>query len=481
MSANPATLLSDPFAPLAQSIDEEYHYAPRVTGTLPTELTGTLLRNGPGLFERAGRRKRHLLDGDGLIQAFRIDDGKVDYRARFVRTDKFVAEEQAGHYLYPTWTTRSAKGVLRNSITRIKGQAGVSVVAKRGRAFAFDDTGLPYELNPSNLDTIGVFHPDDDEHIGNFNAHTRYDSATGDWLLFGQEHGRRYEINVLILDRSLKQKSSFKFAPPRATYLHDWFATERYVVFNFHALKVNPFAGLLGLKAFTQCLEWVPEIGNIVMVIDKNSGDIVAQGGAPGAFMWHSMNAYERGDTVVADFVGYDDPDHFIGKDPYFERIMQGLPGESHTPGTLRRYVIDTKTGSVDEAVIDGGNFEFPMIDMRQAGQAYRFGYLVEAARGVGWHDSIVRVDMESGAKVSFTFDGSIQAGEPVVVPDTAHPDRIGQPDGCWLLSVIFNADSGTSGLAIFKGDRIEDGPVATVELEHAAPISFHGTWVSRK
>ena len=479
MSATPATLVSDPFAPLGQSINEEFHYAPRITGNLPKALNGTLLRNGPGLFERAGRRKRHLLDGDGLIQAFRIDDGKVDYRARFVRTDKFVAEEQAGHYLYPTWTTRSAKGVLGNSITRIKGQAGVSVLAKSGRAFAFDDTGLPYELDPTNLDTVGVFHPDEDQKMLNFNAHTRYDSATGDWLLFGQDQGRRYEISVLILDRSLKQKSRFKFAPPRTTYLHDWFATERYVIFNFHALKVNPFAGLLGLKSFTQCLEWAPALGNFVMVLDKHSGQVVAQGEAPGAFMWHSMNAFEQGDAIVADFVGYDDPDHFIGKDPYFERIMRGESGEFHTPGTLRRYTIQTATGAVDESIIDGGNFEFPMIDIRQAGQPYRFGYLVEAVGGVGWHDSVVRVDMESGAKSSFTFGGSVQVGEPVVVPDMVHPDRIGQPDGCWLLSVIFNGDSGTSGLAIFKGDRIEDGPVAIVELEHAAPISFHGTWMS--
>ena len=469
MSANPATLHADPFAPLGQSIHEEYHYAPRITGTLPEDLNGTLLRNGPGLFERADRRKRHLLDGDGLIQAFRIGDGKVDYQARFVRTDKFVAEEQAGHYLYPTWTTRSAKGLLGNSITRIKGQAGVSVVAKRGRAFAFDDTGLPYELDPASLSTIGLFHPDEDARLANFNAHTRYDSTTGDWLLFGQEHGRRYEIHVLILDGALKQKSSFKFAPPRTTYLHDWFATERYVVFNFHALKVNPFAGLVGLKAFTQCLEWTPELGNIVMVIDKNSGDVVAQGEAPSAFMWHSMNAYERDGAIVADFVGYDDPDHFIGEDPYFERIMRGDPGEFHTPGKLRRYIIQTATGNVDETIVDAGNFEFPMIDIRQAGQAYQFGYLVEASRGVGWHDSIVRVDMESGAKVGYTFDGQVQVGEPVVVPD-----------GCCLLSVIFDAGAGTSALAILKGDRIEDGPVATVVLEHAAPISFHGTWMSK-
>ena len=69
------------------------------------------------------------------------------------------------------------------------------------------------------------------------------------------------------------------------------------------------------------------------MVIDKNTGQVVAQGDAPAAFMWHSMNAYEQGDSIVADFVGYDEPDHFIGADPYFERIMRGEPGRFHAAG----------------------------------------------------------------------------------------------------------------------------------------------------
>jgi carotenoid cleavage dioxygenase-like enzyme len=42
--------------------------APVVEGNIPRELNGSLYRNGPGLFERGGLRKPHLLDGDGLVQ-----------------------------------------------------------------------------------------------------------------------------------------------------------------------------------------------------------------------------------------------------------------------------------------------------------------------------------------------------------------------------------------------------------------------------
>ena len=92
---------------LATNLDSEYDYIAEVEGTIPTTLRGCLYRNGPGLFERDGFRKATLLDGDGMIQAIEIGDGKVRYRNRFVRTDKYLAEQEAGRFLMPTWTTRA--------------------------------------------------------------------------------------------------------------------------------------------------------------------------------------------------------------------------------------------------------------------------------------------------------------------------------------------------------------------------------------
>lgn len=89
-----------PYLGLAITLREEPDYRAEVEGVLPRELVGgTLYRNGPGLFDRTGRRKRNLLDGDGLVQAFRFDGQGVQYRARFVRTEKFVDEQAAGRFI----------------------------------------------------------------------------------------------------------------------------------------------------------------------------------------------------------------------------------------------------------------------------------------------------------------------------------------------------------------------------------------------
>ena len=68
---------------------------PEIEGKIPSELKGSLYRNGPGLFERGELRKPHLLDGDGLVQRLSFTDGTAHYQNAFVRTPKFIAEEKA--------------------------------------------------------------------------------------------------------------------------------------------------------------------------------------------------------------------------------------------------------------------------------------------------------------------------------------------------------------------------------------------------
>src|ERR1700674_6097195 len=68
-----------PYLGLSTSLREEHDYETRVEGRLPEDLRGTLYRIGPGLFDRDGLRKRSLLDGDGMVQAFRFHAAGAHY------------------------------------------------------------------------------------------------------------------------------------------------------------------------------------------------------------------------------------------------------------------------------------------------------------------------------------------------------------------------------------------------------------------
>ena len=105
---------------------------PEIEGKIPRELRGSLYRNGPGLFDRGGLRKPHLLDGAGLVQRLSLADGMAHYQNAFVRTPKFIAEEKAGTFHFTTWSMRPSGGLIPVSVAapRIAKQGSPSIRLK---------------------------------------------------------------------------------------------------------------------------------------------------------------------------------------------------------------------------------------------------------------------------------------------------------------------------------------------------------------
>ena len=70
-----------------------------VIGRIPDDLDGVYLRNTENPVHPA-LQLYHPFDGDAMVHAVGFRDGKAFYRNRFVRTDGFVAEQDAGR---PLW------------------------------------------------------------------------------------------------------------------------------------------------------------------------------------------------------------------------------------------------------------------------------------------------------------------------------------------------------------------------------------------
>ena len=74
-------------------------------GRLPAGLAGTLYRNGPGRMQRGPTTWKHWFDGDGMVQALRLADGRLEHRGRAVDTVRRQAEERAGRFLWSGFGT----------------------------------------------------------------------------------------------------------------------------------------------------------------------------------------------------------------------------------------------------------------------------------------------------------------------------------------------------------------------------------------
>src|ERR1700748_3302442 len=81
-------------APIPFECDAPYL---KISGELPSELNGTLYRNGPNpQFDSPGA---HWFVGDGMLHAFHLEQGRASYRNRWVRTRKGEAGPDAGRAL----------------------------------------------------------------------------------------------------------------------------------------------------------------------------------------------------------------------------------------------------------------------------------------------------------------------------------------------------------------------------------------------
>ena len=71
-----------------------------VEGTIPEDLCGAYVRNGPNSVF-APSSLYHWFDGDGMVHAVYFQDGKASYRSRLVRTENLAQETREGRSLWP--------------------------------------------------------------------------------------------------------------------------------------------------------------------------------------------------------------------------------------------------------------------------------------------------------------------------------------------------------------------------------------------
>lgn len=445
-------------------------YVPEVEGALPAELRGSLYRNGPGRFERGGYRIKHLLDGDGLVQRLSFGDAGVRYQNAFVRTEKFITEEATGKRSQATWTTRKSDAWWDNLGGGIeRSQAGITIYPIHRRLLARDEYGPSYTINPETLATGEQLPPGD--MTVTYKAHSRIDPETGDWIVAGAKYRRTMQLHAEIYDRDFKLKRHIEVESPRSVYFHDFLATKRFIIFVLHPCSLSPFGFLLGLKSFTDSLVWRGEQGNLIALVPRD-------GGAPrffeaqSAYVWHGLNAFEDGENVTIDFVGFNEPDHFIGRDAFFSNIMQGRMGRAQAAGKIRRYRINLAANALAEEIVDAGNHEFPMIHWRDAMVRQRIGYFSFGGLGV-FNSGLKRFDYETGEARVFDFGAETHVGEPVFAPKPS-----GAPGDGWLITQCLDGRSERSFFAVFDAAAPDAGPLAKIWLHHAVPISFHGAWL---
>ncbi len=471
-----------PFAGLLSSLPEEYDYECVVTGTLP-DVSGTLYRVGPGLYDRGPDRKRMMLDGDGMVQALTLDGGRARFRNRYVRTNKYLAEELAGRFLYPTFSCHGSGPLWHNIRLTLPNQANTTVIDWGGKLWAFDEGQPPYALNHS-LETLGQPALDPEQPALRYWAHWKLDTRDRQLHCMSFVPGPKPSVNVVSLDQHGRVQARQTVPMPRSVYVHDWFVTPRYFAFLLHPAFID-FAKtasiLLARETFSEAIQWQPERGGILVIAERGSGQVwnVA---TPACWMWHAINSYEDGKQLVLDFIassaggGLGD-----GDSPLFQ-VMRGREpgGLDSVANHLRRFTVEPGNARVaDQVLDDSANFELPTVSNTERGLPHTWAYMIRSEPGELFPHALSRWHRESGTSQSYRFSSDVYCGEAIFMDEVM--DGAGGERGRYFISELYSASTQRGAFAIFDETQFEAGPIAEIELTHHVPISFHGYWSGRR
>ena len=112
-----------------------------IEGEMPRELNGTFYRNGPNP-QVPPENEYHFFTGDGMIHAFRFDDGRVSHCNRWARTERFKIEQRERRSLFSGMNPlETDPRFLDFVLTDKEGVANTSVIYHGGRLLLLD--GLP--------------------------------------------------------------------------------------------------------------------------------------------------------------------------------------------------------------------------------------------------------------------------------------------------------------------------------------------------
>ncbi len=471
--------LEGDFAPL----HEEYTLTDlEVTGRIPDHLDGRYLRNGPNPIGAVDPALYHWFLGDGMVHGIRIRNGKAEwYRNRWVRAPqaaKTLGEQPlTGHF----------------GVSQIG--ANTNVIGHAGKTIALVEAGIAnYELT-DELDTAGVC-DFDGTLTGGYTAHPWRDPETVELqaVSYSVHRGNRVQYSVIGVDGRARRTVDIQVAG--SPMMHSFSLTERHVVFydlpvTFDVAQFATMAVPRGLRLPARLLlsaligrvrtpdpiaarqwglkdsdrrlpySWNPKYPARVGVMPREGDNAdVRWFDVEPCYVFHPMNAYDEGETIVLDVVRHQ------------KMFDTDLLGPNEGPPTLDRWTVDLADGKVRESRFDDRPQEFPRTDERLTGKRHRYGYAPVVGEGATGGNALLKHDFVRGRTESRSFGAEKALGEFVFHPSSANA---AEDDGV-LMGYLYDRPTDRSELAILDAQTLQS--IGSVKLPHRVPTGFHGNWV---
>lgn len=443
MSANSTgqPYVSGNFAPL---MNEVTAFDLKVTGKIPETLNGRFLRIGPNPVDEPHPLwlvGHHWFAGAGMAHGLRLRDGKAEwFRSRFV-VDRHTAKVRRIKQI-PGPGDGERDGNVNTNLTMVAGK--LCAVVEAGSI----PVELDYELESvRRTDFNGTLE-------AGFTGHPKFDPVTG------EQHALAYEpfqpVRYISVGRDGRATTKARIDLPHIPLIHDMAFTRSFIVVPDFPVTFQP------QDSHTQFpWLWDERRPSRIGLLPRD-GDVsrLQWFEAPRCFAFHFANAYDDGERTIIDLM----------KHPSMFRTDQNGPNEGAP--ILVRWTLNRTTGSLTETVLDDRGNEFPRLNGRHGGQAYRYLYCSY------WGDKVafgpaMKHDLERGTTEIHDYGRRRMTAEPVFV---RKPDAGAEDEG-WILSYVYDSDRNLSDVVILDAQDFAGEPLATIRLPVRVPYGFHGGW----
>jgi carotenoid cleavage dioxygenase-like enzyme len=448
-----------------------------VEGNVPKEIHGAWYRTIPDPQYPPKLGHDTYLSGDGMISSFQFEDGHVDYKMRYIMTDRLKADRKARRGLF---------GLYRNPFTDDPSVQGINRCANNttpiyhgGKLLALKEDGLAMEIHPDTLETLGVWNYGGKLKSKTMTAHTRPDPETGELYFFGYEARglATRDVSYCVADKEGNLAREDWFQVPYVSMMHDFAVTKEHAVFPVFPTTAN----LDRIKAGGAHWIWEPNKDTFIGIMPRDGKvDDMHWFRRPACSAYHFMNAYTEGKYVHLDFgVGKVNPFPFIQEASHIHPTPEDMAG-----GAVVRWTFDmSKPGEKFEEYNLAPAGDFPRIATKDMMADYSVGYyerfdptlgppLIAGPVGAGFN-TVSRLEVKSGKVKSWQPKGRTTIQEEVHIASKT-PGHEG-----YLAMVVDLHDEKLSDVVILEAANVEKGPIATIKMPLRLRNQVHGNWVS--
>jgi carotenoid cleavage dioxygenase-like enzyme len=445
-----------------------------VRGTLPAWLRGSLLLNGPAVWDLPRGNYRHWFDGLALLHRVHFgDDGRVHYHSRFLDTEDARLTRERGRSELGGYGTKVAGGLLSRlwHIANPRRTDNGCVVMRRcdGQWLALTESDRVTGFDPQTLATQGEWRWADELKLPLMAAHPAVD-ARGRWWNVGIQFGRTCEYVLVSADRRAVREVKSRIPVPRPGYLHAFALSARHAVIWECAWRAHPLRFLFAGESYAEHFDWLPQLGSRLHAVNLADGS-VRSWEAPALFAFHAPQAYEQGSDLLLDLCTTDSP-AFEQFD--MQRLRRG--GDAASAAAIRarhtRFVLSPGATTARQEALPG-RFDLPQTNAVEAAKGpVRYVWGATAHEGAGFFDRTVKLDHRTGQLLESGDDDGVSL-EPLFVPS---PGGGAEDDGVLLVHRLADGDAG-SRICVLDAATLAER--AAVQLPAVVPFGFHGAWLA--